>query len=125
MGDVDKMTEERNDLRFQHIETDVVDLKSTDREQAKNIVAIEKGNIKQEIFVEDIFKKIIVLEGITNKSLAISTKTQALALDLKKDSDKQKDNTKWSTRFWKTAAYSNGIVFAIWLLKQLIKWAEQ
>lgn len=116
------MTEERNDLRFQHIEGDVVDLKITDKEQTRNIVEIEKGNIKKEIFQEDIFKKITVLEGTVNKCLKITTRTEALAQNLKKDSDNQKENTKWSTRFWKTAAYSNGIVFAIWFLQQVAKW---
>ena len=119
------MADGDNDLRFKHIEGDVVDLKAIDKEQAKNIVEIEKENIKKEIFIEDIFKKIIVLETITNKSLKVSARTEVLALDLKKDSDKQKENTKWATRFWKTAAYSNGIVFAIWLLKQIITWVEK
>lgn len=119
------MTDERNDLRFQHIETDVVELKSTDKEQAKNIVEIEKGNIKKEIFQEDIFKKMTILESTVNKCLKISTRTESLALNLKKESDNQKENTKWSTRFWKTAAYSNGIVFAIWFLQQVAKWLKQ
>ena len=118
------MTDERNDLRFQHIETDVVDLKSTDKEQARNIIEIEKGNIKKEIFIEDIFKKLITIESNVSESLKKSTATEILALDLKKQADKKEENTKWSTRFWKTAAYSNGIVFAIWILKQIIAWSK-
>ena len=116
------MTEDRNDLRFQHIETDVGELKVVDKEQAKNITEIEKGNIKKELFIEDIFKKLILIEANVSESLKKSTATEILALDLKKQADKRESNTKWSTRFWKTAVYSNGIVFAYWLLRQLITW---
>jgi len=119
------MPTDSSDLRFRYVEKDVEKLQDNDRMQDKSIVNIEKGNVKQEIFVVDIFKKITVLETLVNNSITVSTRTETLAKDLKKDADEQKDNTKWSTRFWKSAAYTNGIVFLIWIVKQLISWTNK
>ena len=132
------MSDDSNNIRFTHIEGDVIDLKAVDKEQGKDIkkqnegiTEVEKFNVRQEVLVGDIFEKLTVIEKISNKSLEKSTQTELLTLNQNKEIKEVKDKvtaienapkerSKALNIFIWSATITNGFVFLFWCVKQLL-----